>query len=609
MQVTKSYWSSNGGSYELRVDAVRGSTQLESDANYSNDTISGANVLTLTHGAPGHSVATVAGTIMAPEGSRGRRLYLLGTLSAGNVVTLNVQLPSTSTWNGMVTVVDASGTPVADTDGTADGHFQGTIPANGAYYAEVLPVWNYNGHTYVVTDSSMTWANAEAYAQELGGHLATINDAAEQTVDSDDVQRYVWRPVDRVDGPGDGGDVPLVERPVGDVHELGVRAAEQRRQYNCAPANYTVFQTDGTGTTRAEGTLPGSSGVERYGDRRFGGWSGGAIPAGRGRAGPDAAEGGLGQSAAGSWRQHSSVVDRLVVTTSKDLDPATVNVNNQMVWKYNGHFYVVTDSSMTWADAEAYAQSLGGHLVTVNDAAEQTWLYQTFGRFGNVWIGMTDQATEGYVGMVERPVGQLHELGVGGALPWHQLRTLGAAYLDGNGQLGRSNTPLYLPGVIELDGPDSDGDGVPDVLDAYPADPLNNFDLRGAGAGWSLRHGRRRDLPADARSDVHDGDEHWPVHPARPVAQRALSLHGQRHAERSRGQSFGRQRGRVGRRRLPVRVQRGDPHGDDHRIRQRRHARDGHVVAVDGGPGGEQVISWGGGWVDLSGILPSRSSQ
>ena len=66
-----------------------------------------------------------------------------------------------------------------------------------------------------------------------------------------------------------------------------------------------------------------------------------------------------------------------------------------MVWSYGGHFYVITDSSQTWANAETYAQSLGGHLVTVNDAAEQDWLYATFGRFGDVWIGLTDQAVEG----------------------------------------------------------------------------------------------------------------------------------------------------------------------------------------------------------------------
>ena len=88
-------------------------------------------MLTLTHGAPGHLVATVAGTTMAAEGSNtDEDMYLLGTLSAGNVVTLNVQLPSTSSWNGMVTVVDASGTPVADTDGNDGRSLPGDDPCD-----------------------------------------------------------------------------------------------------------------------------------------------------------------------------------------------------------------------------------------------------------------------------------------------------------------------------------------------------------------------------------------------------------------------------------------------------------------------------------------------
>jgi len=33
-----------------------------------------------------------------------------------------------------------------------------------------------------------------------------------------------------------------------------------------------------------------------------------------------------------------------------------------------------------------------------------------------------------------------------------------------------------------LPGPDGDGDLVPDALDPYPADPLNAWDLREAGA-------------------------------------------------------------------------------------------------------------------------------
>jgi len=37
------------------------------------------------------------------------------------------------------------------------------------------------------------------------------------------------------------------------------------------------------------------------------------------------------------------MVDKLVVTVSEYLDPATVNALNRMVWSYGGHFYVVTE--------------------------------------------------------------------------------------------------------------------------------------------------------------------------------------------------------------------------------------------------------------------------
>ena len=65
------------------------------------------------------------------------------------------------------------------------------------------------------------------------------------------------------------------------------------------------------------------------------------------------------------------------------------------VWSYNGHSYLLTNASETWTQAEAEAEALGGHLATVNDAAEQTWLTSTFGNFANLWIGCTDQAVEG----------------------------------------------------------------------------------------------------------------------------------------------------------------------------------------------------------------------
>jgi Lectin C-type domain len=64
----------------------------------------------------------------------------------------------------------------------------------------------------------------------------------------------------------------------------------------------------------------------------------------------------------------------------------------------NGHsYYLLTTGN--WTDSEAFAQTLGGHLATINDAAEDNWVYTTFSNFAgtprSVWIGFNDAAVEG----------------------------------------------------------------------------------------------------------------------------------------------------------------------------------------------------------------------
>ena len=110
------YWGGGSatGTYELRVDVARG-IDLESDTGYSNDSISGANTLTLTVGDPGHKMGVVAGTVMSPDSwNTDEDVFLLGTLSAGNVVELTTTLPSSSTLVARVRLLDASGTEVTD---------------------------------------------------------------------------------------------------------------------------------------------------------------------------------------------------------------------------------------------------------------------------------------------------------------------------------------------------------------------------------------------------------------------------------------------------------------------------------------------------------------
>jgi Lectin C-type domain len=59
---------------------------------------------------------------------------------------------------------------------------------------------------------------------------------------------------------------------------------------------------------------------------------------------------------------------------------------------YGGHnYYLVGQGS--WDDSETFAQSLGGHLVTINDAAENAWLTTNFllpNPTMNPWMGLND---------------------------------------------------------------------------------------------------------------------------------------------------------------------------------------------------------------------------
>lgn len=57
------------------------------------------------------------------------------------------------------------------------------------------------------------------------------------------------------------------------------------------------------------------------------------------------------------------------------------------------HWYDVVSGN--WTESETASQVLGGHLVTINDQDEQTWLLQNFGSTPRYWIGFNDIATEG----------------------------------------------------------------------------------------------------------------------------------------------------------------------------------------------------------------------
>ncbi|MES2606866.1 MAG: lectin-like protein, partial [Pseudomonadota bacterium] len=67
----------------------------------------------------------------------------------------------------------------------------------------------------------------------------------------------------------------------------------------------------------------------------------------------------------------------------------------------NNHTYYLLEPA-TWTASEAQAVALGGHLATVRNLAENTWIYNQFSAFSHagstargLWIGLNDVTTEG----------------------------------------------------------------------------------------------------------------------------------------------------------------------------------------------------------------------
>jgi hypothetical protein len=94
-----------------------------------------------------------------------------------------------------------------------------------------------------------------------------------------------------------------------------------------------------------------------------------------------------------------------------------VVIGGPIVNPANNNTYLLL-SPDTWLASEAAAVALGGHLVTINNAAEDQWVFSTFSPLAlnyasannlsggiSLWIGLSDFATEGvYVWSSGEPV-------------------------------------------------------------------------------------------------------------------------------------------------------------------------------------------------------------
>ena len=195
----------------------------------------------------------------------------------------------------------------------------------------------YEGHTFKCFDTALTWDEAEAACEALGGHLATAPSAEKNAFLFSIVSgEYLWL----------GGQM------VNDVWQWVTGETW----------DYTNWAADQPCT--GEGHVYD----KLYMDHTDGTW--GADEANTYEA-PYICE----------WdydlREHDFTGE--------------TGLNGCI--SFNGHTYKYYSTGKTWANAKTVCEELGGHLATSTSAEKNTFLHSLIS--ANTWLGATDEVTEG----------------------------------------------------------------------------------------------------------------------------------------------------------------------------------------------------------------------
>ena len=303
----------------------------------------------------------------------------------------------------------------------------------------------YNGKEYVLTSTS-TWESAQAEAQRLGGNLVTINDAAEDN----------W--LKQTFGSNEGLWMGLSDKDQEGVFRWA--SGEAVTYTNWAPGEPNDWQ----GTQDFGRINFGSN--RQWDDEHFYTALRGIVEIDRSNSTP--------------------------TIPAEPTPPAEPTFLQPTTNTYNGSRYQLTSSS-TWEGAQAEAQRLGGNLVTINNAAEESWLKQTFGSNEGLWMGLSDKDQEGVFRWASGEAVTYTNWAPGEPNDWQGTQDFGRINFGSDRQWDDEHFYTALRGIVEIK-----EENTPPV---DPPTPPTNIEKTFNGSRYRLTNaGTWEQAQAEARS-------------------------------------------------------------------------------------------------------------
>lgn len=88
-------------------------------------------------------------------------------------------------------------------------------------------------------------------------------------------------------------------------------------------------------------------------------------------------------------------ISPLILMASVSAALSAPSVINTAYNPATGHNYLLLSPS-DWLSADSAAISLGGHLITINNQAENDWVFNQWGHTRSLLLGLTDAEQEGF---------------------------------------------------------------------------------------------------------------------------------------------------------------------------------------------------------------------